>query len=65
MLWPWRGRKIFPALAEKCRVSQPSLGQQVLKLEEELGERLFDRLKREIKLTSHGEAFLPRAVENS
>jgi len=34
-----------------------------LKLEEELGERLFDRMKREAKLTPHGEAFLPRAVK--
>jgi LysR family hydrogen peroxide-inducible transcriptional activator len=43
-------------------VSQPSLSQQIQKLEEELGERLFDRMKREVKLTAHGEAFLPRAL---
>jgi len=52
----------FSRAAEQCRVSQPSLSQQILKLEEELGERLFDRMKRVAKLTSHGEAFLPRAV---
>ena len=40
-----------------------SLSQQIQKLEEELGERLFDRMKREAKLTPHGEAFLPRAVK--
>jgi LysR family hydrogen peroxide-inducible transcriptional activator len=38
------------------------LSQQIQKLEEELGERLFDRMKREAKLTPHGEAFLRRAV---
>lgn len=52
----------FSRAAEQCHVSQPSLSQQILKLEEELGERLFDRMKREARLTSHGEAFLPRAV---
>jgi len=53
----------FSRAAEQCHVSQPSLSQQILKLEEELGERLFDRTKREAKLTPHGEAFLPRAVK--
>jgi LysR family hydrogen peroxide-inducible transcriptional activator len=53
----------FSRAAEQCHVSQPSLSQQILKLEEELGERLFDRMKREAKLTRHGEAFLPRAVK--
>src|SRR5258708_6255576 len=52
----------FSRAAEQCHVSQPSLSQQVQKLENELGERLFDRMKREVKLTSHGETFLRRAV---
>src|SRR5579863_6324932 len=52
----------FTRAAEQCHVSQPSLSQQVQKLEEELGERLFDRMKREAKLTPHGEAFLSHAV---
>jgi DNA-binding transcriptional LysR family regulator len=52
----------FSRAAEQCRVAQPSLSQQIQKLEEELGERLFDRLKREVKLTVHGETFLRRAV---
>lgn len=52
----------FSRAAEQCHVSQPSLSQQILKLEEELGERLFDRMKREARLTPHGEAFLRRAV---
>ena len=52
----------FSRAAEQCHVSQPSLSQQVLKLEDELGQRLFDRMKRAVKLTPHGESFLPHAV---
>lgn len=52
----------FSRAAEQCHVSQPSLSQQIQKLEDELGERLFDRMKREAKPTPHGEAFLRRAV---
>lgn len=54
--------KNFSRAAEKCHVSQPSLSQQIQKLEDELGEKLFARLKREAKLTSAGEIFLTRAV---
>jgi LysR family hydrogen peroxide-inducible transcriptional activator len=52
----------FSRAAEQCHVAQPSLSQQIQKLEDELGERLFDRLKRAVKLTTHGEVFLRRAV---
>jgi LysR family transcriptional regulator, hydrogen peroxide-inducible genes activator len=52
----------FSRAAEQCNVSQPSLSQQIIKLEEELGERLFDRLKRTAKPTAAGEAFLQRAM---
>jgi LysR family hydrogen peroxide-inducible transcriptional activator len=52
----------FSRAAERCHVSQPSLSQQIQKLEDELGERLFDRMKREAKPTPHGEVFLRRAV---
>ncbi len=45
----------FSRAAEQCHVSQPSLSQQIQKLEDELGERLFDRMKREAKLTPRGE----------
>jgi len=52
----------FSRAAEQCNVAQPSLSQQIQKLEAELGERLFDRMKREVRLTPHGTAFLRRAV---
>lgn len=52
----------FSRAAARCHVSQPSLSQQIQKLEEELGGRLFDRMKREAKLTPQGEVFLRRAV---
>src|SRR5580700_5192753 len=52
----------FSRAAEECHVSQPSLSQQVQKLEDELGERLFDRLKRATRLTFSGQTFLRRAV---
>jgi LysR family hydrogen peroxide-inducible transcriptional activator len=52
----------FSRAAEQCHVAQPSLSQQIQKLENELGERIFDRMKREAKLTVHGEVFLRRAV---
>jgi LysR family transcriptional regulator, hydrogen peroxide-inducible genes activator len=53
----------FSRAAEQCNVSQPSLSQQIMKLEDDLGERLFDRMKRAAKLTSHGEVFLQHAVQ--
>jgi LysR family hydrogen peroxide-inducible transcriptional activator len=47
----------FSRAAEQCHVAQPSLSQQIMKLEGELDERLFDRNKREVALTPAGELF--------
>ena len=51
----------FSRAAQQTHVSQPSLWQQVRKLEDELGARLLDRLGRTVQLTELGQAFLPRA----
>ncbi|HVW78687.1 MAG TPA: LysR family transcriptional regulator [Alloacidobacterium sp.] len=51
----------FSRAAEHCHVAQPSLSQQVSKLEDELGTRLFDRLGRRVRLTDAGKVFLVRA----
>ena len=47
----------FSRAAEQCHVAQPSLSKQIMKLEEELDERLFERTKREVALTPAGELF--------
>jgi LysR family hydrogen peroxide-inducible transcriptional activator len=47
--------KNFSRAAEQCHVAQPSLSQQIMKLEDELGERLFERTKREVSLTPAGD----------
>lgn len=51
----------FTRAAEEERVAQPSLSQQIHKLETEVGAPLFLRLGRSVRLTEFGEAFLPKA----
>jgi LysR family hydrogen peroxide-inducible transcriptional activator len=53
----------FTRAAERCFVSQPSLSQQIIKLEQELGQPLLERLGRSVKLTDAGRAFYERAVQ--
>jgi LysR family hydrogen peroxide-inducible transcriptional activator len=51
----------FGRAAESCRITQPSLSQQVQKIEEELGIVLFDRTRKPILTTPEGEVFLAQA----
>ena len=51
----------FSRAARRSHVAQPSLSQQVAKLEQGLGHRLFDRLPRGATLTDAGQALLPYA----
>ena len=52
----------FSRAARECHVAQPSLSQQIIKLEEEVGERLFERTQRKALLTPAGSLLLPHAV---
>src|SRR5690348_5084116 len=51
----------FTRAAERCHVTQPSLSQQILNLEQEVGHKLFHRLGRKAVLTEAGATFLERA----
>ncbi len=51
----------FTRAAERCHVTQPALSQQIINLEDELGQKLFHRLGRKAVLTEAGAAFLERA----
>lgn len=51
----------FVRAAEEENVAQPSLSQQIKKLETTLGVPLFDRLGRGVRLTRYGQALVGRA----
>lgn len=51
----------FTRAAERCNVTQPSLSQQVINLEREVGHKLFHRLGRKAVLTEAGTVFIERA----
>jgi LysR family hydrogen peroxide-inducible transcriptional activator len=51
----------FTRAAEEEGIAQPSLSQQIMKLEAEIGAPLFERLGRRVRLTQCGEMLLPQA----
>jgi len=51
----------FGKAAFACHVSQPTLSQQVQKVEEDLGILIFDRSKKPVMATPEGETFLEQA----
>lgn len=51
----------FTKAAARCFVSQPSLSQQIINLETEVGQALFHRLGRSVALTDAGKVLLEHA----
>jgi LysR family transcriptional regulator, hydrogen peroxide-inducible genes activator len=51
----------FTRAASRCDVTQPSLSQQIINLEKEVGHKLFHRLGRRAVPTEAGTVFLERA----
>lgn len=55
--------KNFTRAAEELNLSQPALSRAIQKLEEQVGQPLFERKPREVVLTDLGELLLERAKE--
>ncbi|MBJ8338796.1 LysR family transcriptional regulator [Antrihabitans sp. YC3-6] len=51
----------FTRAADRVHVAQPGISAQIRKLERELGQKLFDRSGRSVRLTDAGKAVMPYA----
>ena len=54
-------KRNFIEAAKYCHISQPTLSMQLKKLEDEIGEILFDRSKTPLLVTEEGERFVEQA----
>ena len=52
----------FTKAGQELGYSQSTISSQIKQLEQELGTTLFDRIGRQIRLTEHGERFVPYAA---
>jgi LysR family transcriptional regulator, cyn operon transcriptional activator len=52
----------FTRAAERMHVSQSTLSHQIKQIEDEIGQRLFDRIGKRIVITDAGAALLPNAT---
>ncbi len=53
----------FSGAAEELHLTQPAVSKRIAELESTLGQRLFERFKRRVKLTPAGEELLPLAED--
>lgn len=53
----------FRLAADACAISQPALSMQIKEMEEDVGQDLFERSARDVKLTAFGEIFALRVRE--
>ncbi len=53
----------FSVAAERLRIAQPHVSRRIKQLEEDLQVTLFDRNRKNVRLTQAGEAFLPEAIK--
>jgi LysR family hydrogen peroxide-inducible transcriptional activator len=53
----------FARAAEKCNVTQPTLSMMIMKLEDELGVKIFDRKKSPVEPTMDGAEVIKRAAQ--
>ena len=58
---PWRQERSFSVAARKLHRTQPAVSQAIRRIEDELGDRLFDRSSRNGALTAAGVLLLEHA----